>query len=86
MTYHLQNPTQTSHFDLQGDPNLSGGTEKEEQEGYKQTSHSMRFAERFYLNQENDEEVKVGDSPELLEHVLGDEVPKRVLQKQKSRI
>lgn len=34
----------------------------------------------FYLNQKYDEEVEVSHSPELLKHILGDEVPKRVLQ------
>lgn len=33
-----------------------------------------------HLNQKYDEEVEVGDSPELLKHILGDEVPKRVLE------
>ena len=34
----------------------------------------------FYLNQKDDEKVEVGDSPELLEHIFGDEVPKCVLE------
>lgn len=34
----------------------------------------------FYLNQKYDEKVEVGDSPELLKHILWDEVPKRVLE------
>lgn len=34
----------------------------------------------FYLNQKYDEEVEVSHSPELLKHILGDEVPKRVLE------
>lgn len=33
-----------------------------------------------YLDQEDDEEVEVGDSAELLEQVLGDEVPEGVLE------
>lgn len=33
-----------------------------------------------YLNQKYDEKVEVGHSPELLKHILGDEVPKRVLE------
>lgn len=45
----------------------------------------MRLDGRFYLNQENDEKVKVGDSSELLKHVLGDEVPERVLQTEGSQ-
>ena len=36
----------------------------------------------FYLNQKYDEEVEIGDSPELLKHIFGDEVPKRVLKTQ----
>lgn len=38
----------------------------------------------FYLNQKYDEKVEVGDSPELLKHILGDEVPKCVLETQDS--
>lgn len=34
---------------------------------------------RFYLNQKYDEKVEVGDSPELLKHILRDEVQKCVL-------
>lgn len=34
----------------------------------------------FYLNKKDDEKVEVGDSPELLKHILWDEVPKRVLE------
>lgn len=34
----------------------------------------------FYLNQKYDEKVEVGNSPELLEHIFRDEVPKCVLE------
>lgn len=39
-----------------------------------------RKEKSFYLNQKYDEEVEIGDSPELLKHIFGDEVPKRVLK------
>lgn len=37
-------------------------------------------AKTSYLNQKYDEKVEVGHSPELLKHVLGDKVPKCVLE------
>lgn len=41
---------------------------------------SVYSVKTSYLNQKYDEEVEVGDSPELLKHVLWDEVPKCVLE------
>lgn len=38
-----------------------------------------------HLNQKYNEEVEVGHSPELLKHILGDEVPKRVLKEDMKR-
>lgn len=38
------------------------------------------YKDVFYLNQKYDEKIEVGNSSELLEHILWDEVPKRVLQ------
>lgn len=35
---------------------------------------------RAHLNQEDDEEVKIGNSSELLKQILGDKVPYGVLQ------
>lgn len=41
--------------------------------------------EIFYLNQKYDEKVEVGNSPELLKHILRDEVPKCVLETRDSQ-
>ncbi len=36
-----------------------------------------------YLNQEDDEKIKIGDSSELLKQILGYEVPYGVLQRER---
>lgn len=41
---------------------------------------SIYSVKTSYLNQKYDEKIEVGHSPELLKHVLGDEVPKCVLE------
>lgn len=38
-----------------------------------------------HLHQKNDQEVEVGDSPELLKQILGDEVPECVLRVKEAR-
>ena len=48
-------------------------------------NHVKVKGKSFYLNQKYDEEVEVSHSPELLKHILGDEVPKRVLETRDSQ-
>lgn len=45
----------------------------------KQHIHVLLF-ECYYLYKEDDEKIEVGYSSELLEQILGDKIPNRVLK------